>query len=619
VSLPSIDKIATALGGKVSAGEVLAPGPGHSPADRSLSVKPDPDAPEGFLVHSFSGDDPIACRDYVRSKLGLPEWKPNGARNTNGKSTSKANGKAAAKPYSPTVATFVYRDQDGKPYLQVQRTAAKDFFQSHWTGEKWKSGAPKGPKIPYRLPQLIAASTSQPVYIVEGEGKAELFAKLGFVATSACGGAGKWTGDLNEWFRDRHVRILIDNDAPGRKHGQDIAEKLDGIAASVRLIELPGLPPKGDVKEWLQDDPTGARLVEICERTPVWEPTVGAAAKDEEAVAELAALAPLDYAKRRKGAAEAIGIGVGELDAIVAKARGESSVPSRLPSRWEIERWDETVDTAELLSTLRDTVAQHIILPEHGAAAMALWILHAWAIDAAHVSPFLMFLSPEMRCGKSTALALIYRTAPRTAFVSNISPAAVFRYVEANQPTLIIDEADTFVRGNEELRGILNSGHTRNTAYIIRCLGDDHVPTEFSTWGPKAIASIGKLPATVQDRAIVLRMKRKKPGERVTKLREREDADRFIALRRRAARWIEDNIEALPPHGRHCRMRSTTGHRTTGRRFSPSRTSPAATGQRRRETQRRSSVGTPSRRRRRSPLNCSPTSRWHSRRLGPSA
>jgi hypothetical protein len=149
MSLPSVDKIATALGGEVRAGEVLAPGPGLSPVDRSLSVKPDPDAPEGFLVHSFSGDDPIACRDYVRSKLGLPEWKPNGARNTNGKSTSKANGKAAAKPYSPTVATFVYRDQDGKPYLQVQRTAAKDFFQSHWTGENWKSGAPKGPKVPY--------------------------------------------------------------------------------------------------------------------------------------------------------------------------------------------------------------------------------------------------------------------------------------------------------------------------------------------------------------------------------------------------------------------------------------------------------------------------------------
>ena len=313
----------------------------------------------------------------------------------------------------------------------------------------------------------------------------------------------------------------------------------------MRLIELPGLPPKGDVKEWLQNDPTGARLVQICERTPLWEPSAGATAKDEEAIVELAALAPLDYAKRRKGAAEAIGIGVGELDAIVAKARGESSVRSRVPARWAIERSDETVDTAELLSTLRDTFAQHVILPEHGAAAMALWILHAWAIDAAHVSPFLAFSSPEMRCGKSTALALLYRTGPRTAFASNISPAAVFRYVEANQPTLIIDEADSFVHGSEELRGILNSGHTRDTAFIIRCEGDEHAPKEFSTWAPKAIASIGKLPTTVRDRAIILGMKRKKPGERVTKMREREDAGQFLALRRKASRWTEDNLEAL--------------------------------------------------------------------------
>jgi hypothetical protein len=414
MSLPSFDKIATALGGEVSAGEVLAPGPGHSPADRSLSVKPDPDAPEGFLVHSFSGDDPIACRDYVRSKLGLPEWKPNGARRANGKSTSRANGKAAAKPYSPTVATFVYRDQDGKPYLQIQRTAAKDFFQSHWTGENWKSGAPKGPKIPYRLSELIAAPPNVPVHIVEGEGKAELLAKLGFIATSASGGAGKWSADLNKWFVDRHVRILPDNDASGRKHGQLVAKNLDGVAASVRLVELPGLPEKGDVKEWVANDPTGARLVQICERAPVWEPATGGAASDEELITELAALAPLDYAKRRKGAAEAIGIGVGELDAIVVKVRGEASVPLRLPSRWEIERWDETVDTAELLSTLRDTFAQRVVLPEHGAAAMALWTLHAWALDAADVSPFLVFSAPEMRCGKSTALALLYRTCPRT-------------------------------------------------------------------------------------------------------------------------------------------------------------------------------------------------------------
>jgi hypothetical protein len=168
-------------------GEILAPGPGHSATDRSLSVKPDEDAPDGFVVFSFAGDDPIACRDYVRDRLGLPKWKPNGA-GTAKKATKATGTAAAAKPYSPTVATFVYRDQEGRPYLRVQRTADKQFFQSHWEDETWKPGAPKGPKLPYLLPALFAAAPNMPVYITEGEGKADLLAKLGFIATSASGG-----------------------------------------------------------------------------------------------------------------------------------------------------------------------------------------------------------------------------------------------------------------------------------------------------------------------------------------------------------------------------------------------------------------------------------------------
>jgi putative DNA primase/helicase len=180
----------------------------------------------------------------------------------------------------------------------------------------------------------------------------------------------------------------------------------------------------------------------------------------------------------------------------------------------------------------------------HAAAALALWTLHAWALDAAHVSPFLMFTSPEMRCGKSTALAVLYRIGPRTALASNISPAAIFRYVEDSHPTLLIDEAETFVTGNEEVRGILNSGHTRDTATVIRLVGDDHEPKEFSTWSAKAIASIGKLSGTLRDRSIIVPMKRKKPNERVEKLRSR-DTDEFLELRRKARRWADDNIDAL--------------------------------------------------------------------------
>jgi hypothetical protein len=79
----SLQGLAKALGGEVSAGQVLAPGPGHSPADRSLSVKLDCAAPDGFLTHSFAGDDLTRCRDHVRDRLGLPAWQPNGKGNGN--------------------------------------------------------------------------------------------------------------------------------------------------------------------------------------------------------------------------------------------------------------------------------------------------------------------------------------------------------------------------------------------------------------------------------------------------------------------------------------------------------------------------------------------------------
>src|SRR5215471_17260768 len=68
--------IARALGGEVSGRRVLAPGPEHSPNDRSLCVSLAPAMPGGFLVHSFAGDDPIQCKDYVRARLGLSAWQP---------------------------------------------------------------------------------------------------------------------------------------------------------------------------------------------------------------------------------------------------------------------------------------------------------------------------------------------------------------------------------------------------------------------------------------------------------------------------------------------------------------------------------------------------------------
>ena len=124
------------LGGEVNGSGLLCPGPGHSTADRSLSVKLDSSAPDGFFVHSFAGDDPIVCRDYVRIKAGLPAFKPNGSgrrRLSDDAIAQHGDGGGAwaqtDKPKGRIVAAYDYTDADGALLYQVLRLEPKSFRQ----------------------------------------------------------------------------------------------------------------------------------------------------------------------------------------------------------------------------------------------------------------------------------------------------------------------------------------------------------------------------------------------------------------------------------------------------------------------------------------------------------
>jgi hypothetical protein len=135
--LPNLQTLARALGGEARGGQVLAPGPGHSAADRSLSVKLDSSAPDGFIVNSFANDDPIVCKDYVREKFGLPAFKPNGRghQHVSDETIERAVMAAAGmqsrndKAKGRVVATYDYIDADGKLLYQVLRYEPKAFSQ----------------------------------------------------------------------------------------------------------------------------------------------------------------------------------------------------------------------------------------------------------------------------------------------------------------------------------------------------------------------------------------------------------------------------------------------------------------------------------------------------------
>ena len=279
--LPDLQSLARALGGAVSNGQVLAPGPGHSAADRSLAVKPDPRAPDGFLTHSFAGDDSVACRDYVRSKCGLPAFRPNGnghARRTDAEIEQALMAALTRQPASGKInitKTYDYVDENGTLLYQVCRLDPKDFRQRRPDGNGgWIWGLGNTRRVLYRLTDLLAYPDGT-VFVCEGEKDSDRVTSMGFCATTISGGT-KWEDVDTSVLKDRDIIIHADADEAGEKKALAAATALHGIAKTIRIVKLPGLtghPENKDVSNWLDADPRRAEtLVDVCFDTPIWEP-----------------------------------------------------------------------------------------------------------------------------------------------------------------------------------------------------------------------------------------------------------------------------------------------------------------------------------------------------------
>ena len=237
---------------------------------------------------------------------------------------------------------------------------------------------------------------------------------------------------------------------------------------------------------------------------------------------------------------------VAELEKLIAEKENRPQKPAQKAIELcvDIEPCAEPVNVTELLDDIRAMITRFIICDASTATAATLWIAFTWIIDHAEVAPLAIITAPEKRCGKTQLLDVIGRLSRRSLLASNVSPAAVFRMIEASSPTLVIDEADSFLKENEELRGVINSGHTRTTAYVIRCVGEDFEPKRFSTWGAKAIAGIGRQSETIMDRSIILELRRKLPHEKVERLRHAERG-LFETLAGRLARFGADQGASL--------------------------------------------------------------------------
>jgi hypothetical protein len=257
-------------------------------------------------------------------------------------------------------------------------------------------------------------------------------------------------------------------------------------------------------------------------------------------IVKLAALSRFDYDRVRADEAKKLCIRAATLDKEVEAARKAAEQSESNSGMFpKVELWPESVACSDLLDALMKVIQRFVVCDPYTRVAAVLWIVFSWLIEVVGVAPIALITAPEKRCGKSTLLSVLARLCRRALVASNISPAAVFRVIEAHLPTLLIDEADSFMRENEELRGVINSGHTTETAFVIRTEGDDHVPVQFSTFCAKVIAGIGKQSETIMDRSIVLALRRKLPNEHVEKLR-RADFGLFDELRSKLARFAED-------------------------------------------------------------------------------
>jgi hypothetical protein len=262
-------------------------------------------------------------------------------------------------------------------------------------------------------------------------------------------------------------------------------------------------------------------------------------------IKRLASLSSIQYEQVRKSAALRFGVRTSILDKLVENERipvirdkqgGKISFS-------ELEPWPDAIDGVELLNSIADAIRLYVVLSDHARDTTALWVLHCYLLNRFSVSPRLAVNSPVRGCGKTTLLDVLGRLVLKPLSSANVSTSVIFRVVEAFQPTLLIDEGDAFLRDNDELRGILNSGHRKGGA-VLRNVGDEHEPRSFSTYAACAVALIGRLPETLHDRSVVIDLKRRLPKETIRTFRS-DKADHLDVLARQAVRWCKDNEDKI--------------------------------------------------------------------------
>jgi hypothetical protein len=243
-----------------------------------------------------------------------------------------------------------------------------------------------------------------------------------------------------------------------------------------------------------------------------------------------------------------------QLDADLAVLRAEfsefvgaESVGGSQPEDWNVEPWPDPVAAAALLDGLIAKISKHIAARPHEILVIALWVAMAWVHEAAATySAYLTATSAEPDSGKTTLLGVLRYLVPKPFTGAEPTGASIYRFVDHNKPTLIIDEADDLFVRKGDVKHIFNAAWTRGTKIPRQeRINGAWVTVWFDPFCPKAVGLLGtKLPRTLVGRSIVIKLWPKKPEENIENFTYTDDEE-FADLRRKAARWAADNAVAL--------------------------------------------------------------------------
>ncbi len=450
------------------------------------------------------------------------------------------------------IDTYDYQDLDGKLLYQVVRLAPKDFRQRRPDGAgKWIWNLEGVKRVPYRLPQLNGREI---VYVVEGEKDADLLWSLGIPATTNSGGAGKWRDECSVILLELGITravLLPDNDVPGGRHMVEVRESLGRKGITSKIVALPGLPPGGDVSDFLKTH--GKEGLEEAAKAALEDLEVGEPREEKPGPAR----PPLPEELRARVVHPALDLGgdwasVGILDergvwrivtgtrriyeaeAIVDALRFRPKAYPDLAGRWpeqELQAFldgEEAPGFGEILAVIIDRARAVLELPkaEH-YSLLAVWVVGTYFHPIFIAYPRLAFMG-ERESGKSKAQTLLsalsfnglHRLAP--------TPAVLFRIVQAFRPTLCLDEMEGLAREDRhEIMAIINSGYKAGGA-VDRVEGKAARWIEsYQVYAPMALAGIRGLNPTTEDRTIPLVFQRSTHSEMLNA--EVDPADPLLA------------------------------------------------------------------------------------------